>query len=142
MLFRSFNPLAIMRRHRGFMLPMLFTATGHVFLAFCPDSVRGTLLDLMARSDDERHAPSRRRHETDQKLAAIRNDGYFIFELDGYAEGGCAVPVSVRGNVVGAVAMKYIMTAIRPAQVKKQWLPALREVCRTLGDRLVAANSQ
>ena len=56
------SPLAIERYSAGFRLPLLTTAAGRAYLAFCPAAQRDTLIDMLSRStkDEDRLARSQR----------------------------------------------------------------------------------
>src|ERR1700733_3867852 len=53
------SPLAVERFSAGFRVPLLLSASGRVYLAFCRPEQRDTLLDILSRSPREEDKPAR-----------------------------------------------------------------------------------
>ena len=71
------SPLAIERYSAGFRAPLLTTAAGRVYLAFCPPSQRETLIDILARSAKEDDKLARaQRTDLQRMLTDIKAQGF------------------------------------------------------------------
>jgi DNA-binding IclR family transcriptional regulator len=71
------TPLATLRGSAGLREPLLASAAGLAYLAFCSNAERDNLLDLLAGSSNEVDRAARvRRHDLLSSLADIKNQGY------------------------------------------------------------------
>ena len=110
------SPLTIRPVLPGRRVSMLDTASGRVFLAFCPQEQRDTLLDLLALSDDPRDAAARLSFLMSVPIIG----GAVVFKLaqlwrDGIPE-GLAVPMLVgivSAGISGWVAMWSMIRLVR-----------------------------
>ena len=64
------SPLAVEKRGPGFRVPILGSASGIAYLAFCPKEQRDTLLDMLAQSKRDTDRPAR-----DCRDASMRRSG-------------------------------------------------------------------
>ena len=70
------SPLAVERYSAGFRVPLLTSASGRVYLAFCSAAQRDALLDILARSTRENDKHAKHRTEVAQILSDARAQGY------------------------------------------------------------------
>jgi IclR family transcriptional regulator, mhp operon transcriptional activator len=116
----------------GRRLPMLRTAAGRVYLAFCPDNERRTILDLLAHSDAAEDRFDARRLRA--LLDSIRAQGYALQdrEINPKASG---ISVPIRGSrVLGCVSMIWIASALTMEEVHKRFATPLRALAGRIAD--------
>jgi len=110
----------------GRRLPMLRTAAGRCYLAFCPDKERRAILDLLSRS----RAPENRGAGETQRLAklfaAIRAKGHAIQDREINPKAtGIAVPICHGGRVLGCMSLIWISSALTIEDAETRLLPPL-----------------
>lgn len=129
------TPLAIERYSAGFRQPLLNTATGRAYLAFCPAAERESLLDQLARSNHEDHKAARRpRQELQRLLADIKAQGYAtVSRTRRLAEEiSLGVPVMAHDHVVAVVTLRFIAAAVQPRAAVERFVPKLRQCAATI----------
>ena len=72
------SPLAVEKRGPGFRVPILGSAAGLCYLAFCPKEQRDSLLDILANSSKEADKPARNRKKVLETLVETRKRGFAI----------------------------------------------------------------
>ena len=120
------TPMSIIRTHTGARAPLLLTAGGQVYLAFCDKSERDLIIDLAAASDDPAQELARHPTQLRALLTRIRSDGYRILDNIQYPESGLAVPVFVRKQIVAGLVMRYVKTALHRRVLLTRYLPRLQ----------------
>ena len=131
------SPLSITRSAVGLRVPMMFTAIGRAYLAYCSDTEREAIIRNIAATDTPEGAFARKRQAVDRMIAETRKRGY------GAREGGIlpstgsiAVPVMWRGRVIACINMHYILSALTRDEVVKRYLGAMREAAAKIEDSL------
>ena len=110
-------------------LPMLTSAVGLAYLAFCPNDVRATLLKML--ETDALETP-----DLERRLAGIVALGYAASPpLAGETTVGFAVPIVSEGDVLGCITLRYFGKALTEAQVAARYLVLLQAIAAA-----VAAN--
>lgn len=136
------SPLAIRQVTPGRRVGLIDTASGRVFLAFCPPEQRDTLLDLLALSDDPRDAPARRLRATIlSELQAIRVQGFATHGRPGRVKpwSALAVPVFANQRLLATLSLRYTQGAISDGKLQRQVLPLLRSTATAIGRRFEEA---
>jgi IclR family transcriptional regulator, mhp operon transcriptional activator len=116
---------------RGTLLPVLTTASGRVYLAYCSPRVRETILEhLWPQRPEETHAAWADMPALERDLASIRERGYAkaIRPLRLTEQGSIAIPVMVDGEPIGALAVRFALTAVSFEDARRRLLPALQEI--------------
>jgi IclR family mhp operon transcriptional activator len=131
------SPLAIERYAPGYRLPLLASASGLAFLAFCPPPQRETLIDLLARSSREEDGPARERASLARRLEEIRGQGYAVYHRPRRVSDrtSLAVPILAGERVLALLVVRYARSAIPLPQAVERFVPRMREVA----SRIVAA---
>ncbi len=134
------SPLAIRPVMPGRRVGMVDTASGRVFLAFCPEEQRDTLLDLLALSEDPRDAPARRPQSVLRDLRNIRSVGYATSSRLGRVKPwrAVAVPVYANSRLLATLSMRYTQNAIRDSRLRDEIIPLLRSTATAIGARFEA----
>ena len=108
------SPLAVERFSAGFRLPLLMSASGRVYLAFCQPEQRDTLLDILSRSTREEDKLARSRPEVEKILEETREHGYAtsVRTRRVSEEMAISVPVLVDDRVLATVAVRFSASAV------------------------------
>jgi IclR family mhp operon transcriptional activator len=123
----------------GRSLPLLRTAAGRCYLAFCPGKERRAILDMLSRSA----APEDRGASETERLAtlldAIRQRGYAIQDREINPKAtGIAVPVRLEGSVLATISSIWISSAMTIEQAQSRLLPQLTAMANRIADTVNA----
>ncbi|MEQ8733562.1 MAG: IclR family transcriptional regulator C-terminal domain-containing protein [Rhodospirillaceae bacterium] len=117
----------------GARMPMLTTAGGLVYLAFCEEKDRDFLIELARKSmrdNQETSLPSGAMLKN--QMAHIRKEGYAIHD-GGHRITALAVPVFSKSRVFAVLALRYFSSAMSFKQGVDRYLPTLKEAARSIG---------
>jgi IclR family mhp operon transcriptional activator len=124
-----FSPLSFHRSMVRRRMPLLYTASGKAYLAFCPDEERQQLLRLLIANHDEQSALARQGPLVERMMNKIRSDGYASNDGEWKQEAkiaAIALPVRRDGRVLACVNVVYLRRAMTIEEAAKRYLPALR----------------
>jgi IclR family mhp operon transcriptional activator len=130
---RVHSPLTIDRASAGLRLPLLLSATGRAYLAFCPVSERKSLLARLARSSEPLDVKARESKWVNSMLRTVLDNGYghrfgeFMPET-----GAIALPITYRDRVMACLNITFIASALTPEQAAERHLPYMRESVRMI----------
>lgn len=137
-----FSPLSFHRAMIRQRLPLLFTAAGRAYLAFCGDEERRQLLQLLAAGNDEQATFARNRLLVERLLAKVRDQGYSTNEGEWKQEtkiGAVGVPIRHRGNILATINVVFLRKAISLPDAAKAYVPELQaavaKIQRLLSER-------
>ena len=117
----------------GRRMPMLRTAAGLVYLAFCPDNERRTILDLLAHSDAPEDQEATENQRLKNLFKAIRAKGYAMQErVINPKAASISVPICIGPDVFGCMSLIWIASALTAEDAEKRLLSPLL----TLSSRL------
>lgn len=124
----------------GVTLPVLGSAIGLAYLAFCNPSARRIALKLLRASTDPADAVARDERATEQLLRTTRRRGY------GYRSGGAgpntsaiATPVMGEDGAIAALGMSFATSVVKQQQAVAEFLPALRTASLEISKYLAAS---
>lgn len=128
------SPLALEHFGTGARLPMLASAVGRAYLAFCAPAERDTLLDLLARSSLPEDRIARSRSEVERLLGETRAQGYATAQRARHIaeETSLAIPLKGKNRVFGALSVRFASTAVSIRTAVEQFLPKLREAAAAI----------
>ncbi len=124
------SPLAVERLSAGFRAPMLASAAGLAYLAFCPAPQREALIDILARSPKEEDALARPpQTQLRAKLSEVTSQGYAITSSArrSVEEISLSVPVTLDGRVLACLCVRFAATAVPLQTAIERLLPKLRQ---------------
>jgi IclR family mhp operon transcriptional activator len=118
----------------GVRVPMLGSAAGRVYLAFCPAPQRDALLELLARSSLPEDRVARNRAEVDRLLNETRTQGFGMAHRARRIseETSLAIPVRAKDKILATVTVRYAATAVPLRTAMEQFLPKMREVAQKI----------
>lgn len=130
---RSDSPLVIERVFVGQRLPMLLSATGRAYLAFCPEAERDLILLALARSGDASNALAGEPKAVNRLLAQTRRKGYGerLGELE-KSTGSIAIPIFFRERVLACINVAFFAKTMRPDEAAERYLSAMRAAARRI----------
>jgi IclR family transcriptional regulator, mhp operon transcriptional activator len=130
---RIHSPLTIDRASVGLRLPLLLSATGRAYLAFCPEGERKSLLTRLARSSEPLDAKARDIRWINSMFRTVRNNGYGHRFGDFMPEtGAIALPIKYRDRIMACLNITFIASALTPEQAAERHLPDMRESVRMI----------
>lgn len=121
-------------------LPMLISALGRVYLAFCPDDERELILALLRETKAPGNAPARDKTYVRNTITAIRKAGYATtVPLRGDPAMGLAVPIMDGERVAAAITMRYIGSTMNEAEAARRYLTPMRAAAAAIAVGLISA---
>lgn len=125
----------------GSRMPMLTTAHGHVYLAFCSSIERKLILETLRNPS---HPESAQARDTEALRAMVRNvraQGYALRSLVLRDRvGGIAAPILHDGNIVATVSMRYYRSAITSGEAVRQYLEPMKNLAGDISKTLERSN--
>lgn len=125
------SPLALARYSPGFRVPIVSSAGGHVFLAYCTAQERDAVLRLA--SAEPLSLALLDAAALKRKIAVVRREGYAVFTRRQDHEGAISVPILADDRYLASLTMRYIYSAVSEAEIVEQFLPRLLETSRQIG---------
>ena len=124
------SPLALEHYGAGVRVPMLASAAGRAYLAFCAAPQREALLEMLSRSSLPEDRLARNRQEVERLLNETRTQGYGISQRARRVseETSLAIPVRAKDRVLASVTVRYSASAVPLRTALDQFLPKMRDV--------------
>lgn len=128
------SPLALEQYSAGVRVPMLGSAAGRAYLAFCPAPQRDAMLELLARSSLPEDRVARNRTEVERLLSETRAQGFGMAQRARRVseETSLAIPVRAKDTILATVSVRYAATAVPLRTAMEQFLPKMREVAQKI----------
>jgi IclR family mhp operon transcriptional activator len=139
------SPVAIERYSAGFRAPLLTSAGGRAYLAFCAASQRETLIDVLARSaKDEDKLARLQRPELQRVLSDIKAQGYATATRSRrmVEEISLSVPVLLNDRVLAALTVRFASSALPLKTGVERFLPKLRHTAATISRSFLEQQSE
>ena len=129
------TPLTMELISAGLRMPMATSAAGRTYLAFCPDTERELLLDLIQRApqtappltaDDLKTLPD--------ILAEVRRTGYAALEGT-HRVSNLSVPVFAGGTIIACIVLRFYTSAKTLAEAAAAYAVPLKNTAEDIGLR-------
>ncbi|HEY6455695.1 MAG TPA: helix-turn-helix domain-containing protein [Steroidobacteraceae bacterium] len=136
------SPLAVERFNAGFRLPLLMSASGRVYLAFCRPEHRDALLDILSRSPREEDKLARSRDEVEKILEQARELGYAtsVRSRRVSEEVAMSVPVLIGDRVLATIAVRFSASAVPLRLAVERFVPKLLDTAQLIRQRFSDAH--
>lgn len=124
-----FSPLSFHRAMIRQRLPMLTTASGRAYLAYCGEEQRQQILRLLVADGDGPAGLARNRAAVERVLAKVRQQGYASNEGEWEQErkvSALALPIHHRGSILATINIVFLRKAMSVPEAAERYLPALR----------------
>ncbi|VCU68222.1 HTH-type transcriptional regulator YiaJ [Pigmentiphaga humi] len=118
------SPLSLVAALPGTRVPMLSTAVGRTYLAFCGQEERRWILELLEADIAVRYPAAA---DLSLVFAQVQDAGYAVQEAGGCKRSAAlAVPIMTHGQVAGCLNIMWIRAAIRPEAATAMFLQRLQ----------------
>jgi len=134
-----FSALSFHRAMVGQTIPMLLTAAGRAFLAYCPDEQRTQILDLARGGGDDQARLAADERFVANILARTRESGFASNDGEWTSQrkvGALALPIRLRQRPVGSVNIVYLNRAVTLKEAVRRYLPALQKAASRIEAQL------
>jgi IclR family mhp operon transcriptional activator len=133
------SPLAVEKRGPGFRIPLLASASGLAYLAFCPKEQRDTLLEVLSKSKKESDKGARNKSKVYETLLETRKRGYAISRRERRVsdEISISVPIFAEERLLATLTTRFSITAVDMAEAEQRFVPRLRAVAQTIGQQFI-----
>lgn len=138
------SPLAVEKRGPGFRVPILGSASGFCYLAFCPKEQRDTLLDMLAKSKREEDKPARNRKKIYELLVETHQHGYAVSRRSRRIsdELSYSVPIIAEERLLATLTLRCSSTAVPESEAIDKFVPRLKEVANRIGQDFINQQSE
>jgi IclR family transcriptional regulator, mhp operon transcriptional activator len=121
----------------GRSLPMLRTAAGRCYLAFCPAKERRAILEMLSRSKALEDRRAREPQRLTKLLDAIKAKGHAIQDREiNPKTTGIAVPVRLGTRVLGSLSSIWISSALTIEGAETELYPPLATTAARIADAI------
>jgi IclR family mhp operon transcriptional activator len=133
------SPLALEQYSAGVRVPMLGSAAGRAYLAFCSAPQREAMLELLARSSVPEDRLARNRTEVERLLNETRTQGFGMAHRARRVseETSLAIPVRAKERILATVTVRYAATAVPLRSAVEQFIPKMREVAQKIEEQFI-----
>jgi IclR family mhp operon transcriptional activator len=138
-----FSRLSFHRSMVGRRLPLLMTATGRAYFAFCPPAEREELIELMISRDDEQSPLAADRRFVDRLVQHTVAKGYGENNSHWGQErkiAAIAIPITFEARLMGCLNLVYIAKAMSVEEAARRYLPAMQGVVQKIQSHLVGSS--
>src|SRR5574343_668962 len=125
-----FSPLSFHRAMIRQRMPILFTAAGRAYLAYCGEEEKRQILHVLLAGDDEQARFARNRELLEQMLEKTRRQGYATNEGEWNLQNkiaALAMPVRHAGHVLASINIVFLKKAVSTNEAKSRLLPELQK---------------
>jgi IclR family mhp operon transcriptional activator len=139
------SPLAVEKRGPGFRVAILGSASGLVYLAYCPKEQREALLDLLAKSKRAEDQPAQNRKKVADQLIEVRKRGFAVWRRPRRVsdELSLSVPIIAPGErLLASLTIRFSSTAVPEAEAVQRFVPRLRAVAQRIGQEFAEQNER
>lgn len=126
-----------LNRPVGSRLPLLVSAMGRAYLAFCPPEERARTIEWLSHSGDPYDAAAREPERLEALFAKVRERGHAISDGELLKTTlGVGAPVLVHGRPVAAINLMVVSSAMSMKRAERIFAPRLKEAAREIGEAL------
>jgi len=132
------SPLALEQIAVGTRIPMLTSAAGRAYLAWCAPQQRDAVLELLARSPRPEDRLAQNRQEFERLMNETRAQGFGLATRARRVseETSIAIPVHAGTRTLATLMVRFSATAVPLRSAVEQFLPRMREVVAALEPHL------
>jgi len=134
------SPLAVEKRGPGFRVPILGSASGLAYLAFCPKEQRDTLMEVLAQSKREADRPARNRNKIYESLVETRKQGYAVSRRKRRIsdEISMSVPILAEERLLATLTIRFSSTAVTVEDAEERFVPKLLAVSQRIANEFLS----
>ncbi len=128
----SQSPLATTYFATGDRLPIMGSAVGRAYLAFCGEPRSTAILELISKSDDPANRVARNPTQVARLLGDTRRNGYAYRAKGPFGTVSFAVPIMGKSGVAACLSMRYFDSAMTVAEGAERFVPTLRTTAESI----------
>jgi IclR family transcriptional regulator, mhp operon transcriptional activator len=134
------SPFATERLPAGTQLPLLGSAAGRTYLAFCGTAQRDALFEALAHGPREEDRGSRARAEVQRALDDIRGQGYGLMTRSRRLadEVHLSVPVKIHDRTLAVLTVRFLASALPARTALERFLPRLQQCAAKISETFSA----
>jgi len=135
-----FSPLSFHRAMIRQRMPVILTAAGRAYLAFCSEEERCQILRMLEAGNDEQSSLARNKYLVDKLLERIRNQGYATNDGEWQQQSNIAaiaMPIQYRGNTLATINVVFLKKALSVNEAVDRYLPELRNAIEMIQTQLI-----
>jgi IclR family transcriptional regulator, mhp operon transcriptional activator len=118
----------------GQSMPMLRTAAGRCYLAFCPAAERRAILEMLSRSKAPEDRSAREAQRLTKLLDAVRAKGYEVQDREiNPKTTGISVPIRAGARVLGTISSIWISSAMTIEKARAELYSPLAATAARIG---------
>jgi IclR family mhp operon transcriptional activator len=139
-----FSPLSFHRAMIRQRMPVLFTAAGRAYLAYCSEEERQQILRQIMAGEDAQASFARDPVLVTQVLNKVRKQGYASNEGEWAQQvkvGAIAVPVRHKGQILACINVVFLRKAVKTAEAAQRYLPELLAAAKKIETLLDARDA-
>ncbi|MDR3497808.1 MAG: DNA-binding transcriptional regulator [Parvibaculum sp.] len=137
---RHESPFSTDPNYTGQRLPMLISALGRAYLAFCAEEEREAILSLLRNSSARSNAMARDEGAISRLLANIRKRGFAnAIPVRNDPMRGIAVPVMENGHAVASITMRYFASMMSEDEAARRYLASMQDAAAAIAATLAVA---
>jgi IclR family mhp operon transcriptional activator len=135
------SPLSIDKAMLGREVPMLRTASGRAYLAFCSEKERGEIIEYLKMRDDPEDESYLYPRALEKMIAVCQRNGYGSRLGEAFVPktSSIALPILVDGQARGCIAVVWLTQSMSASRAIKEFLPPLRNAAAAVAKQ-VAGN--
>ncbi len=127
------SPLSQNRFLPGHRVPILQSASGLVYLSFCSQDQRDTLIEMAAQSGQfKMNAFIPNSVSLENVIRQVQKTGYA--KRVETKRSVISVPIYSKARIFACLAFRYYSSALRDKEIKQRILPSLVETAKDIGD--------
>lgn len=134
-----YSPLSFHRAMVRQRMPVLFTAAGRAYLAYCGDAERHEILGMLAASHGEQAALARDRSAIDRIVEQIRSRGYACNDGEWAQQSmisALALPIRRGDAILASINVVFLKKAVGITEAVTRYLPHLAVAVRRIEEQL------
>jgi IclR family mhp operon transcriptional activator len=133
------SPLSVDRDMIGLEVPMLRTACGRAYLAYCSEPERREIIQYLKTLTDPDDEPYIADDSIHEMLQLCRRQGFGGRFNEPFVPrtSSIALPIIVNGSARGCLAVVWLTSAMSFARAIRQFVPPLREAANTIAQRII-----
>jgi IclR family mhp operon transcriptional activator len=121
-------------------VPILGSASGLAYLAFCPKEQRDTLMEVLAQSKREADRPARNRNKIYESLVETRKQGYAVSRRKRRIsdEISMSVPILAEERLLATLTIRFSSTAVTVEDAEERFVPKLLAVAQRIAKEFLS----
>lgn len=134
------SPLSIDKAMLGREVPMLRTASGRAYLAFCSEKERGEIIEHLRTRGEPEDEPYLYPRALDRMIAACRRNGFATRLGEAFVPktSSIALPILIDGQARGSIAIVWVTQAMPASRAIKEFLPPLKDAAAAVAKHVAS----